>query len=92
VRAKADGLDILADEIIALADECRIGEKYKETKEGNYVERGDMVERSRLQIDSRKWLLSKLAPKKYGERLDVNANVTGGLALNVNTKPKDVAE
>jgi hypothetical protein len=29
------------------------------------------VERSKLRIDTRKWLLSKLEPKKYGERLDV---------------------
>jgi hypothetical protein len=29
---------------------------------------GDMVERSRLQVDTRKWYLSKLAPKRYGEK------------------------
>ena len=30
---------------------------------------GDMIERARRQVDSRKWLLSKLAPKKYGDKL-----------------------
>ncbi len=30
----------------------------------------DMVERARLQVDTRKWYLSKLAPKRYGERPD----------------------
>ena len=29
----------------------------------------DMVERARLQIDARKWLAGKMAPKKYGEKL-----------------------
>jgi hypothetical protein len=29
------------------------------------------VQKQRLQIDTRKWLLSKLAPKKYGERLEL---------------------
>jgi len=31
---------------------------------------GDMVERARLQVETRKWYLSKLAPKRYGERPD----------------------
>lgn len=75
-RAKGDGLDALAEEIVALADECRMGVKTT-TKADGSVETvsGDMVDRTRLQIDSRKWLLSKLAPKKYGDKLDVNANV-----------------
>ncbi len=36
--------------------------------------------RARVRIDARKWVASKLAPKKYGERLDVshsgNLNLT----------------
>lgn len=28
--------------------------------------------KARLQIDARKWRASKLAPKKYGERIDLN--------------------
>lgn len=34
----------------------------------------------RLQSENRKWLLAKLAPKKYGERLDLNHG--GGITLN----------
>jgi hypothetical protein len=30
---------------------------------------GDMIERARLQVDTRKWYTSKLAPKRYGDRL-----------------------
>lgn len=29
---------------------------------------GEHVQRSRLRVDSRKWLLSKLHPSQYGER------------------------
>jgi hypothetical protein len=29
---------------------------------------GDMVERSKLQVETRKWYLSKLAPRRYGDR------------------------
>ncbi len=34
---------------------------------------------AKLRVDTRKWLLSKLAPKKYGDRLDV----TGAVGLNI---------
>jgi hypothetical protein len=40
------------------------------------VTEGDMVERTKLQIDVRKWLLAKLAPKKYGDRLELGGELT----------------
>jgi hypothetical protein len=33
---------------------------------------GDMVERARLQIDARKWLAGKLAPRVYGDRQQID--------------------
>lgn len=46
---------------------------------------GDHIQRSRLRVDVRKWRASKLAPKKYGERLDLtHANPDGtGLTIQV---------
>ena len=35
---------------------------------------GEHVQRARLRIDSRKWLMSKMAPKKYGDRIEVGGN------------------
>lgn len=37
--------------------------------------------KARLQIDARKWYASKLAPKKYGDKLDLNANHTGTIEI-----------
>lgn len=37
----------------------------------------------RVRVDSRKWLLSKLMPKKYGDKLNVDAKVDGGLDIRV---------
>lgn len=37
------------------------------------VEDKEVVNRSRLRIDTRKWILSKMQPKKYGDRLDVTS-------------------
>ena len=32
--------------------------------------------KARLQVDARKWIASKMLPKKYGDKLDLNATVT----------------
>ncbi len=60
-----------ADEIIEIADKSRIEKKTKDVDGKKEVTTGDMVERSKLQVDARKWLLGKLLPKKYGDRLEV---------------------
>ena len=78
-RAREDQADLYAAQIVELADTCREGKKTRETKDGTFVEIGDMVERSRLQIDARKWYASKLAPKKYGDKIE--QNVTGELTV-----------
>ena len=41
---------------------------------------GEHVQRSKLRVDTRKWALSKLQPKKYGER--ITTEHTGILALS----------
>lgn len=73
-RAREDGFDAIAVEALKIADECRIGEKVKTDSEGKVVEKqtGDMVERARLQIDTRLKLLAKWDPKRYGDKVDVN--------------------
>jgi hypothetical protein len=39
------------------------------------------VNRSRLRVDARKWLMAKLAPRKYGDALDIKHS--GGVRVNV---------
>jgi len=34
---------------------------------------GEWMQRSRLRYDARKWLVSKLNPKKYGDKLDMTS-------------------
>jgi hypothetical protein len=45
----------------------------RETKSGRMLTVPDQehINRSRLRIDARKWLLSKLAPRKYGDKLEL---------------------
>jgi hypothetical protein len=41
------------------------------------------VAHQRLRVDTRKWLLSKLAPKRYGERIEVDGNMTVSPVLDL---------
>lgn len=78
-RARSLCLDAMAEDIIDLSDTARIGQKSVSKATGLEITEGDMVERSRLQVEARKWLLSKLAPKKYGERQHVEHSGKLGL-------------
>src|SRR5690625_3300768 len=44
--------------------------------EGISVANHENIQRSRLKIDARKWVLSKMIPKKFGDRIDQNVDVT----------------
>ena len=68
-RAKSAQLEVLADQLVDLSDKDRICEKVTIKADGSReVVILDQVDRTKLQIDTRKWLLAKLNPKKYGER------------------------
>ena len=45
-------------------------------KEGNEIINHNVINRDRLRVDTRKWFLSKLNPKKYGEKLEIESNNT----------------
>lgn len=34
----------------------------------------DVIQRDKLRVDARKWMLGKMAPKKYGEKLDITSD------------------
>jgi hypothetical protein len=54
-RATLIRMHVLADEIMEIADNAKFEE----------------VMVSRLRVDTRKWLMSKIAPKVYGDKLDL---------------------
>lgn len=33
--------------------------------------------KTRVQVDARKWVLSRMNPKKYGDKMDLTANING---------------
>jgi hypothetical protein len=64
VRAREAQADTLADEILDIADDGS-----NDTIDGKYD--GDAIQRSKLRVDTRKWLAAKMQPKKYGEATTV---------------------
>lgn len=77
-RAKEAQAEHLAEEILDIADDASNDWIERNDTDGKFLgwkENGDAIQRSRLRVDSRKWLLSKLLPKKYGEK--VTQELTG---------------
>ncbi len=67
--AKANQADILAEECLNIADDDSKDIRYG--KDGEELLNAEFVQRSRVRIDTRKWLASKLLPKMYGDRKEV---------------------
>lgn len=92
-RARETQADALFDEILDIADDGHndwMARKFGE--EERWVENGEALRRSALRVDARKWVVSKLLPKKYGDRV-TNVVEGGDKPVGVETSsPRDVAK
>lgn len=75
-RARDLLLESKADEIFDIADDGSNDWMKYENKDGSEGWRlnGEHVKRSELRVNSIKWVLSKLKPERYGEKLELNGN------------------
>lgn len=87
-HAREAQAEALFDEIIEIADTPQIGQKTVSKATGVEITEADMIEHRRLQVDARKWIASKLAPKKYGDK--ITQEVTGANGGPILTR--DVSE
>lgn len=81
MRAREDQADFLAEEIIQIADDGR-NDSYQDD-EGNVRTDHDVIARSRLRVDARKWYAGKVAPKKYGDKVQTEVSGVDGGPVNV---------
>lgn len=65
----------MADEILAIADSTK--DDVITDDNGNPVTNHKVIQRDRLRVDTRKWLMSKMMPKKYGERQAIDHTTNG---------------
>jgi hypothetical protein len=75
-RAREDLIERMAQEVLELSD-----------SDVGFLPDGKKdwaaVQKHKLQVDTRKWLLSKLAPKKYGEKLEVSGDPSSPLVQRI---------
>lgn len=75
-RAKDESSDMLVEDMLDISDNA--GNDWMENNDPDnpgYRLNGEAINRSRLRVDTRKWIASKLKPKKYGDK--VSAELTG---------------
>ena len=79
--AREAQVEAIADEILEIADDSTNDFIERQRADGSTetVLNAEHVQRSRLRVETRKWLLAKLQPKKYGDRLDLKHSGTLGL-------------
>ena len=65
--AMASRADAMFEDMIDIADDGR--NDYIVSGEGEERFNTEHVQRSRLRLDTRKWMLSKMLPKKYGDKI-----------------------
>ena len=67
--------ETLFDELLEIADDGENDWVLRQGKEGDewWSNNGENIQRSRLRVDTRKWFLSKVLPKKYGEKIDLTS-------------------
>lgn len=66
-QARELGYLRMADEVVDISDDSGLDVDVDD--EGRVIIRGDVVQRARLRVDTRKWLLAKALPKIYGDRV-----------------------
>lgn len=80
-RATESRADLIAERMIRNSHN-RANDFYTDS-EGKLKPNPVAVQRDRLILDADKWLLSKLAPKKYGDRLTLDGEVKTGQPLTI---------
>lgn len=71
-RAREAQADHFAEEILEISDDGSNDWMERRNDDGDVVAvvaDHEHISRSKLRVDSRKWLMSKLAPKKYGDKV-----------------------
>lgn len=71
-RAMEVRSEAMFEEILEISDEANADLDI--TEDGKIRVVGEAVQRSRLKIDARKWMLGKMNPKKYGDKVDITSD------------------
>lgn len=92
-HAREAQADHLGDEILEIADDASNDWMVRNKGQDNEVEvlNHEHVQRSKLRIEARRWLMGKLAPKKYGEKVAIGGDPDAPPLQVAEASPLDVA-
>lgn len=76
-RATEERTEAMAEDIIDISDES-----LEVIKKGGEKKSGAYAQAQRLRVDTRKWIMAKMKPKKYADSIDVTSD---GKAIVGNT-------
>lgn len=84
-RARELQAEHFADELLEISDDGSNDWIERARQDGSVetVLNQEHVQRSRLRADTRKWLMARMAPKKYGDKLGLEHAGKDGAALTV---------
>ena len=80
--------DHVAEDILEIADDA--SKDWKERADGRLEPNHELVLRSRLRVDARKWIISKFNPKKYGDRAIHEHTGAAGKPIQLGIPARDV--
>ena len=91
-KAKEAQAELMADELLEISDNgtndwmMRNGADGADGADGNagWQLNGEAIQRSRLRVDTRKWVAAKLLPRKYGDKQTLEHTGKDGGPLEVN--------
>lgn len=74
-RAREAGAYAMADELLEISDDGTNDWMERQRRDGSVEQalNAEHVQRSRLRADTRKWLLARILPKVFGDKLDVTS-------------------
>jgi hypothetical protein len=88
-RAKEQRTDLIFEEILNIAD-SQEGDVIH--KDGIDIVNHDVINRARLRIDARKWMLGKMDKNKYGDKIQTEHSgeiTTNVISLGNGVKPNE---
>lgn len=81
--------DAIFEEMLSIADDGRNDWMEQHNSDGEVIgfrENGEALRRSALRIEARKWMLGKMKPKVYGDKIQTEVSGPDGGAVQVVTK------
>jgi hypothetical protein len=75
---------LLFDEIIEIADTPVEGVTMETDYKGTKTITGDMIRHRELQIEARKWVVAKMNPKKFGNKVDLGLTTDEPISIVLN--------